>query len=343
MIGDVLTSSILFEALREKYPDAELHYLIYRHTFPIVENNPFIDKVILFDPDRDHKSAGFVALLRKIKKEKYDTVIDVYAKVNTAIITAFSGAGKKISYYKKYTSSAYTHKLVPKKEMTTNAGLAIENRMLLLKAISSGFPPELKPKIYLTEEEKASAAAFLEEAGITKQKPLFMMSILGSSSEKTYPLRYMAEILNKIVSTVPAAQLLFNYIPSQEKEAKELYHLCSPQTQQHIFFETYGRSLREFMAITAQCDALIGNEGGAINTAKALNIPTFSIFSPWINRDAWSSYEDDHNMVVHLKDYKPEFFKKSDNFKKQQKELYQQFTPELLSPKIKLFLEKMIK
>ncbi len=343
MIGDVLTSSILFEALRDRYPDAELHYLIYRHTFPIIENNPFIDKVLLFDPDRDNKSTGFVALLRKIKKEKYDTVIDVYAKVNTAIITAFSGAGKRISYHKKYTSSAYTHKLLLKKVMFTKAGLAIENRMLLLKAISSDFPSEIKPKIYLTGEEKASAAVLLKKAGISKQKPLFMMSIIGSSSEKTYPLKYMAEILNKIISTIPAAQLLFNYIPSQEEEAKELYNLCSPQTQQHIFFETYGTSLREFMAITAQCDALIGNEGGAVNTAKALDIPTFSIFSPWINRDAWSSYEDDQNMVVHLKDYRPGLFQKSDNFKKQQKELYQQFTPELFFPKIKLFLEKLKK
>jgi len=28
MIGDVLTSSILFEALRKEFPTAELHYMI---------------------------------------------------------------------------------------------------------------------------------------------------------------------------------------------------------------------------------------------------------------------------------------------------------------------------
>ena len=46
MIGDVLTTSILFEAIKNKYPDSDLHYVINSHTFPVVENNPFIDRFI---------------------------------------------------------------------------------------------------------------------------------------------------------------------------------------------------------------------------------------------------------------------------------------------------------
>ena len=57
MIGDVLTSSILFEVLRAEYPNAELHYLIYPHTLPVVENNPFIDKIIIFKEEFKKSSA----------------------------------------------------------------------------------------------------------------------------------------------------------------------------------------------------------------------------------------------------------------------------------------------
>lgn len=340
MIGDVLTSSILFEALRQKYAEAELHYLIHKHTLPIVENNPFIDKFILFDPEIHGKSKGLFPLLKQIRKERYQVVIDVYAKINTALITAFSGAPVRISYYKKYTSGAYSQTFEPAKIVKTNAGLAIENRMLLLQALSADFQTELKPRIYLTEAEKSSAKAFLKKAGISEEKPLFMISILGSSRDKTYPLRYMAQTLDLIVDRA-APQLLFNYMPSQQEEAKELYKLCSPETQKHIFYDVYGKSLREFMAITSQCNALIGNEGGAVNTAKALNIPTFAIFSPWIKREAWTVYEDHLNAVVHLADYKPELFKSIDEAKKQQKELYEKFEPALFSKKIMLFLKEL--
>jgi heptosyltransferase-2 len=43
MIGDVLTSSLLFEVLKNNYKESELHYLINSHTSEIINNNPLID------------------------------------------------------------------------------------------------------------------------------------------------------------------------------------------------------------------------------------------------------------------------------------------------------------
>ena len=48
MIGDVLATSVLFEALKHHYPQAELHYVINSHTYPVVEQNPNIDKFQFF-------------------------------------------------------------------------------------------------------------------------------------------------------------------------------------------------------------------------------------------------------------------------------------------------------
>lgn len=328
MIGDVLTSSILFEGLRQKYPSAELHYLVHEHTKPVLLHNPFIDKTILFSPEENKKAANFLMFLQKIKKEEYDVVIDVYAKLNSAIITLASGAKKRISYAKWYTKFAYTETFFQKKKTETNAGFAIENRMLLLKALNNDFPLEIKPKIYLTDQEKKHAEEILSSAGIELQKPLIMVSVLGSSDSKTYPLPYLAKLLDIAVKE-KNAQLIFNYIPKQEKQARELYHLCSPKTQNMIFLNVFGKSLREFMALTSYCDALIGNEGGAVNMAKALNIPTFAIFSPWIRKEAWALYEGKKNVAVHLKDYNPEAYNGIDA-KKENLRLYNLFKPELL-------------
>lgn len=341
MIGDVLTSSIIFAALREKYPTARLHYLIHRHTAAVVENNPFIDELILFDPQQDQKPAAFFNLLKSIKNQHYDIVIDVYSKINTALITRYSGAKMRISYDKWYTRKAYTHTFKNKPKSETNAGLAIENRMQLLKALSSDFPVEIKPKIYLSSEEKEAARMRLESDGISLEKPLFMCGILGSSAAKTYPLPYMAQVLDYMVEQTNA-QLLFNYIPKQVEEAAALYDLCNSETQKHIFFDIFGTSLREFMAITSYCDALIGNEGGAVNMAKALEVPTFAIFSPQIKKENWSIYEDGRqNVSVHLRDFKPlelqglspsEITKKAPHF-------YELLEPNLIFAKLQTFMK----
>ncbi|HSM64086.1 MAG TPA: hypothetical protein VK833_09135, partial [Gillisia sp.] len=71
MIGDVLTSSILFEALRNEYPKAQLHYLVYSHTTPVLEHNPFIDKILHFD-ESTKKAFQFSTFLKEVKKERYD-------------------------------------------------------------------------------------------------------------------------------------------------------------------------------------------------------------------------------------------------------------------------------
>lgn len=335
MIGDVLTTSILFEALRKKFPGAQLHYLLEDHTLAVVENNPNIDQIVIFDR-RQHNS--LLKLAGRIRKEKYKIVIDVYAKLGSALITGFSRAEKRISYQKWYTSPAYTRTFHRKNKPETPAGLAIENRMLLLKEISEDFPKELRPKIFLREQEKKASLEVLKNAGIAVKKHIIMVSALGSSPDKTYPSQYMAQVLDLIVARKDA-QLLFNYIPKQREQALEIYRHCAPETRDRIFFDVFAKDLREFLAITYHCDALIGNEGGAINMAKALEIPTFAIFSPQISKQAWSSHESNFHRAVHLKDFHPSLFKKTRKSKRH--ELYYRFTPDLFFKDINLFLEEI--
>ncbi len=340
MIGDVLTSTVLFEVLRNHFPKAELHYLVNTNTIPVLENNPVIDKIIPFTNEVESSKSKFKDLREQVKNEGYDVVIDTYAKISSAWITKSSGAKYRISYKKWYTQFAYTHTFSRHTMSLNKAGLAIENRLMLLSPIIKEVEQNCKPKIYLTEGEINTAKEVLEKYKIDTSKKLFMVSALGSNEFKTYPLPFMAKLLDYIVKQTDG-QLLFNYIPSQRPEIEKLYNLCSPNTQQHIYLELYGKSLREFMALTYHCDALIGNEGGAINMAKALNVKTFSIFCPWIKKEAWNIFEDRNNHAsVHLYDYisyKPHFSNKK-GARSKGKLNYDLFKPELIIPKLHEFL-----
>ncbi len=338
MIGDVLTSSILFEVLRLKYPKAQLDYLINEHTFPVVENNPFIDNFIFFTKEIESSKKALYRLAKTVKYKKYDIVIDVYSKLSSNFISFLSGANTKISYHKYYTSLFYHHNIKRAKENNAKAGLAIVNRMKLLEplGIETTF---IKPKIYLTEKEIVSSKHFLENHQIDFNRPLYMISVLGSGIKKTYPFSYMAQIIDTVVEET-AGQILFNYIPKQETEAKSIFNLCKPDTQKNILFHVFGKSLRSFLAITYHCNAIIGNEGGAINMSKALDIKTFAIFSPWIDKATWNLFENDNNVSVHLKDFKPEFYTKAEKqYKNEAVVLYEKFKPQLFKSKLKAFLK----
>ena len=116
--------------------------------------------------------------------------------------------------------------------------------------------------------------------------------------------------------------------------------MCNTETKKHIYLDIFGKSLREFLALTHHCSALIGNEGGAINMAKALDIPTFTIFSPWIDKATWSLFENERNVSIHLNEVKPELYKSIEEKQLKHKalEFYKAFKPEYIKPSLNQFL-----
>lgn len=345
MIGDVLTSSILFEAIKLEYPSAELHYLVNSHTVPVVENNPFIDKLVLFTPEIENSKLQFYRFLKEIRKEKYDIVIDVYSKTSSAFITSFSKAKIRIGKSKSYLNWAYTHQ--SGMDLVRNHGipLAYENRLNMLTPFVKNINYKVEPQVFITEIEKDQLQLKLKNEKLSlKEDLVVMVNILGSSPSKTYPLPYLAELLDELVNHFKDIKFLFNYIPKQQDQVNTLKSYCSQKTQNNIL-NFYAPSLREFIILTSFCDAMIGNEGGAIHMAKAVNIPSFAIFSPWIRKETWGANdEDDHNLNVHLRDFEPQLFKNYNkkDFRKNQKEYYLKFEPELIKKTLVNFIKNSI-
>lgn len=342
-IGDVLTSTILFEALRKKYPTAELHYLVNTNTIPVLKNNPFIDHIVCFTKVIEESKQKFYDFLKKIKNRKYDIVIDVYLKNSSVFMTSFSKADTRIGYHKFYNSFIYTQTIKRLKEPEHGCSLAIENRMRLLTPLDIPFEP-LRPKIYLTKQEIDFAKTTLLNSEINLKKPLIMVSVLGSSSQKSYPTSYMINLLDFCSEVNPEIQFLFNYIPKQKEEVRSIYQVTANQTKKQIFLNIFGKNLREFMALTSHCDALIGNEGGANNMAKALDIPTFTIFSPRLKKENWfGKNETPPHLAVHIADFINIHGKDKKDLKKNSQSYYEKMKPEFIKPKLKIFLDNIKK
>lgn len=341
MIGDVLTATLICENLRRHFPGCHIDFVANENTLAVIEGNPYLDKIIVFRKEYRSNKRAFFAFLRSFTTETYDALIDAYGKTESNLITWFTLAPMKISYYKWYTRFLYTHALKRYTAPDPELGLAVKNRLLLLQPLMSGDTSLVtRPSIYLSEAEIAEARDFLIHHHIDIDRPLFMLSVLGSGIPKTYPLPYMAEVI-RCIAEQSEATLLFNYIPQQAAHAKTLYDLCDEATQARIKFGVFAPSLRKFLGVLYHCNALIGNEGGAVNMAKALRIPTFSIFSPWIAKEAWHLFAGDNTVAVHLRDYEPELFQERSpkQIKKKAMYLYERFKPSYIKKDLERFLE----
>lgn len=341
MIGDVLVCSILCNNLKKALPDAEIHYMIYATTSAVVEGNTSIDKLVLFTEKERKSKLAFYRFLMDIRNERYDVLIDSYSKLESWLTSYFSGARRKISYRKPGRNFLYTDLVNTYETPLTNLGLIIERRLSLLEPLNLDVQIDPVPKLIVSDQEKKLAQTLFRKHQVDAGRKTIMVSILGSSPIKTYPLNYMAKVLDFICKH-SRVNVLFNYIPNQLSEAKSVFEACQPETQELIYFDLIGKSIREYIALMHACDLIIGNDGGAINMAKALNKPSFTIFSPWIRKEMWATFDDGiFHKSVHLAQYDLAHFegKTEQELKKQSIDLYNYFKPTYFFDELSAFLE----
>jgi lipopolysaccharide heptosyltransferase II len=133
-IGDIVLTTPVIRAVRKKYPDARITFLIKKQFASLVQHNPFINKVITFD--RSDGSASLRSLSDEIRKEQFDWMIDLHNNLRTnylryscriPLITTYSKqtfkrillvrAGKSFfgeikPVYLKYFEALRTHQIV---------------------------------------------------------------------------------------------------------------------------------------------------------------------------------------------------------------------------------------
>ena len=338
MIGDVLTSSLLCAYLKRWNPEITIHFVANQHTLPVLENNPHIDKIVVFGDHFQKDKKAFYRFLQDQKKTHYDIIIDGYGKIESQLTSLFTPAKQKISYYKWYSSWIYSRAIKRNNDNPSQYPLSLHHRnQLIIPLVGEDFTFDQEPKLYLTAKEIEAAQMTVQHRNPNKK--IVMVSVLGSSENKTYPLDQLAKMLDHLCLNYPV-EMVFNYMPKQQDQIDTLLNDLDPETKKQCLLPTAPDSLREFICLTSQCDAVIGNEGGAINMGKALNKPTFAVFSPQIEKEGWHK-EDPKHFAVHLADYQSD-----GSFQSVQKSdisrLYNEFKFNLFQDKLDHFLANIL-
>ncbi|WP_397363331.1 glycosyltransferase family 9 protein [Olleya sp. R77988] len=343
-IGDVLIASVIAQNMKTVYPNSQIDYLVYDFTVGVIENNPNIDNIIAVNEKELKQINNLKKLIGRVKKTKYDIIFDPYSKLQSRIICYFSGAAMRIGFQKRGKNpwfKFYTHTVPFLEEKTHNCGKAIEDRIHMF---NSFFPLaedkiDYEPHIVLTKTE-------LQYDKLNKyNKPAIMLGILGSTPQKSMPYKYIVTLIDHITSTYDV-NVLFNYSPHQKEDALSIYKQCT--NKDSIIIDIYEDSIRGFITLMNKCELLVGNEGGIVHISKALNKPTFTIFSPYVLKEHWASFEDGKTHTsIHLLEEKPDLFSTDREERRKIEEdpsyMYKQLTPEMIIPKLDAFLKLHLK
>jgi heptosyltransferase-2 len=83
-IGDIVLTTPVLRCLKTQFSCISLHFLIKRQFVSVIEHNPYIDKIHFWEDD-------FGAMLRKLKDEKFNLIIDLHKNIRSKRIKFLLG------------------------------------------------------------------------------------------------------------------------------------------------------------------------------------------------------------------------------------------------------------
>jgi ADP-heptose:LPS heptosyltransferase len=109
-IGDVVLATALLEKIHSHFPDAQIDFLVRKGNEALLTNHPYLHEVLVWDK-KQYKLQNLWRLIRRIRRTKYDKVINVQRFAATGLLTVFSGAKETIGFDKNPLSFLFTRKI----------------------------------------------------------------------------------------------------------------------------------------------------------------------------------------------------------------------------------------
>ncbi|HUB61033.1 MAG TPA: glycosyltransferase family 9 protein [Puia sp.] len=172
-IGDVVLATALIEKLHTHYPDAHIDFLVRKGNEALLTGHPFLHDILIWDK-RKNKLRNLWQLIRRIRRAKYDTVINVQRFAATGILTAFSKAKQTIGFDKNPLSFLFTKKI----SHIVGNHHEIDRNQALIKDPTDDQPA--KPRLYPTPADEEKVKPY-------KTKPYITISPASVWFTKQYP------------------------------------------------------------------------------------------------------------------------------------------------------------
>jgi heptosyltransferase-2 len=269
-LGDVVLTTPLFANLRQAMPKAKISVLTKSQYQDIFANNPNINEILTLE-----QQENLASLISRVRKNKYDLVIDLHSNLRSHILGLASGT--KVIRYDKQSLNRYA--LLHFKQGNQALSKSVVQRYLETLGFLGPHQWTVDTKIYLTEKEAMIAQGLLEQYGIRPGDVVVGLNPGATWETKKWPLPNWIEFL-RLCQDKKIKLLFFGdaadqpFIGAILKDAGDIR-----DTVINLAGKT---TVRQLCALIKQCRVLVTGDSGALHIAQALDIPVLVLLGPTV-------------------------------------------------------------
>lgn len=281
-LGDMLCSVPMLNAVRKRFPDAEITLVTKRSTGykEIFEENVSpADNVLLYE----HGFENFINTVKLIREKKPELAI-----VPSSVI--FSATNHLLGYYSQsqyragvrskdfepnkigYTlnikndflwDSKKVHQIERNLDVIRQLGISAEQNIINLK---------------VNEKQKKFAEEFFRENFPDASKKVIGFHPGAAKEANLWPLEKFAELMDRLHKSTGA----YFYISEGPADTKIVagLEMMIKQKYPHILFSKYCGELMNNAAIISKTGLFVSNDTGIMHLASGFDIPVIGLFGP---------------------------------------------------------------
>jgi lipopolysaccharide heptosyltransferase II len=262
-IGDIVLSTIILDNLIAHFPNVKIDYLTEHFAKDSVSNNSLVHKVLTM-----HKTEFVLKVAWRVRKEKYDMIIDLWSNPRSAQITFLSRVKYRVGF--AYRGRKYAFNILGTSEKGEHH--SAEHNLELLKAIGV---PIISKNIHYTvrDFDKFFADDFFIK-NFKENELVFGIIPSGSWDSKRCTKAKWLEICNAAIKSFNC-KILVLWGPGDEEDAEFLKQNLGDQC-----CLAPKSSLLQLGALISKCNLIISNDSGPMHIAAAIGVPTIGLFGP---------------------------------------------------------------
>jgi heptosyltransferase-1 len=268
-LGDVIHSLPFLKALRERFQDAYIEWVISKNLKELLEGNPLINELIVFDKDSWKRIGNLpetlketMGLIKRLRSKRYDMVIDLQGLLRSGLIAFFSPSPLRIGFKHAREGSS----LFYNRRISVNGSLHAVDKYLEIARSLGARTDMVEFPLFLKDADR--------ERIKTKIGNLSEYMVIVPSA-RWQSKRWPSENFGRLIERLPVSCIIIGS------------HSDIPTVQQVINssngkgINLCGRtSLGEVAALIADAKIVISNDSGPIHLAVALKRPVVALFGP---------------------------------------------------------------
>ena len=284
LIGDVVFTTPAVRAIRRRFSDAWISYLVEPDAAPVVRANPHLNEVIVARrPTGWRRIRDDLSLASRLRAFHFDLVIDFHGGPRSSWFAWATRAPQRIGYDVPARAWMYTTRVHRPRSLRPRH--SVQNQWDLLEPLGIAPPDRSSDPTEMPEDPAAAGtvAARLADAGLRASHGLIVIHVSAGNPFRRWPAAAFIELIQGLIANDAGRRIVVTSGPSDAAARQRIIEgaRCGlERSDREVVVDCGEVDLQELRALMAQAALFIGGDSGPLHIASTTRVAIVGIYGP---------------------------------------------------------------